>query len=125
MIHHVSFGTRDLAQARRFYEAVLPAAGMKLIKADEKGAHFGGATLHFSLVIPTDGRPATAGNGTHIAFAVEQRAAVDAFHRLGLLHGGQDAGAPGLRPAYDAHYYGAFLLDPDGNKIEAVTYAAG
>lgn len=60
----------------------------------------------------------------HIAFPVRSRAMVDEFHSEGLKHGGTSDGVPGLRPEYDANYYGAFLCDPDGNKIEAVTFAA-
>lgn len=123
MIHHVSLGTNDPAAAARFYDAVLPCVGMRLIKHDDDQRHYGGATLHFSILRPVDGEPASPGNGVHIAFAVEGRGMVDDFHRLGLQHGGSDAGAPGPRPEYDAHYYGAFLIDPDGNKVEAVTFA--
>ena len=63
--------------------------------------------------------------GTHVAFQARDRATVQAFHRVGLENGARDDGAPGLRPEYDAHYYGAFWRDPDGNKIEAVTFSAG
>jgi len=77
-----------------------------------------------SLEKPTDGRPASVGNGVHIAFAAGTRAQVDEFYRVALANGGTDAGAPGLRPEYDANYYGAFVRDPDGNKIEAVTFSA-
>lgn len=124
MIHHVSLGTNDLDRAWRFYDAVLPTVGMRLVKAEEQAGHYGGAMLHFSIIRPVDGAPASVGNGTHGAFAVENRAEVEAFHAAGLANGGGDAGAPGLRLEYDANYYGAFLTDPDGNKIEAVTYAA-
>ena len=60
----------------------------------------------------------------HVAFEVESRAAVDAFYATALAQGGTADGSPGLRPAYDAHYYAAFVRDPDGNKIEALTFAA-
>ena len=80
--------------------------------------------LVLSLEKPTDGRPASVGNGVHVAFAAETRAMVDEFYRVALAHGGSDAGPPGLRPEYDANYYGAFVRDPDGNKIEAVSFAS-
>lgn len=124
MIHHVSVGTNDLARSRRFYDAVLPIVGMARMAEDEGGLGYGSGTFHFSVQIPIDGKPATAGNGTHIAFAVEDRSMVDRFHAVALAHGASEDGAPGLRPAYDANYYGAFVRDPDGNKIEAVTYSA-
>ena len=78
----------------------------------------------FALEKPVDGREATAGNGVHIAFAAAHRNVVDEFYRVALANGGTDGGAPGLRPRYDGNYYGAFVHDLDGNKIEVVTYSA-
>ena len=124
MIHHVSLGTNDVARSKRFYDAVLPIVGILPMAEDEGGLGYGSGTFHFSVQIPIDGTPANVGNGTHIAFAVEDRAMVDRSHRAALAHGGRDDGAPGLRPDYDANYYGAFVRDPDGHKIEAVTYSA-
>ena len=117
MLHHVSVGSNDLGRARTFYEAVMPILGMRLMEASEQGLDFGSGVLMFSVERPVDGQPATAGNGVHIAFAAEDRKMVDQFHAAALAHGGQDAGAPGVRPNYDAHYYGAFVRDPDGNKL--------
>jgi catechol 2,3-dioxygenase-like lactoylglutathione lyase family enzyme len=124
MIHHLSVGTNDVGRARAFYQPLLAILGMRTMKDSDRAIDFGVSTFLFSVETPVDGRPATAGNGVHIAFAADTRAMVDDFHRTGLAHGGTDAGAPGLRPEYDANYYGAFLLDPDGNKVEAVTYSA-
>ena len=124
MIHHVSFGTSDIARSRAFYDPVLALLGLRLIKQDAAGAHYGVGDILFSLVTPVDGGPATPGNGAHVAFLARDRGMVQEFHRLALRHGGREDGAPGLRPHYDAHYYGAFVRDPDGNKIEAVTHAA-
>ena len=123
MIHHVSLGTNDLRRSRRFYDAVLPTVGLAPMTADDSGLGYGSGTFHFSIQLPVDEAPASVGNGTHIAFAVENRAMVDRFYEAAICSGGQDAGAPGLRPEYDAHYYGAFVLDPDGHKIEAVTFS--
>ena len=91
---------------------------------DEGGLGYGSGTFHFSVQVPIDGKSATVGNGTHIAFAVEDRSMVNRFYAAALESGGSDEGAPGLRPNYDANYYGAFVRDPDGHKIEAVTYSA-
>lgn len=124
MIHHVSVGSSDLERSRTFYQAVIPLLGYRLISEDEQSLDYGSGVFAFSVERPLDGKPATGGNGTHIAFEARDRSAVDAFHREGLVHGGRDAGAPGLRPEYDANYYGAFLFDPDGNKVEAVTFSA-
>ena len=123
MIHHVSVGTNDLPRSIAFYDAVLPGLGLRRILDDPgEGMHYGSGHIEFST-IRTDA-PATVGNGVHVAFDVEDRGMVDAFHAAALAAGGTDDGAPGLRPAYDAHYYAAFVRDPDGNKIEALTYSA-
>lgn len=123
MLHHVSVGTNDLSRSAAFYDAVLPVVGMRLIKDDPgEGRHYGTGHIEFST-IRTDA-PATAGNGVHIAWSVEDRGMVDAFHRAAASAGGRDDGPPGLRPEYDAHYYAAFVRDPDGNKLEVVTFSA-
>jgi catechol 2,3-dioxygenase-like lactoylglutathione lyase family enzyme len=96
--------------------------GLRVRSADEESVDYGDEHhLVFSLETPVNGRPATPGNGVHIAFEVDDKETVEAFHREALQLGGKDAGAPGLRPQYSATYYGAFVWDPDGNKIEAVT----
>ncbi|MFN7147324.1 MAG: VOC family protein [Myxococcota bacterium] len=120
VLHHVSVGTRDLARARAFYEPVLAVLGVRVLNADDVSVDFGVDAIVFSLETPTDGRPATPGNGVHIAFEARDRAAVDAFHAEALRRGGTDAGPPGPRPQYGPRYYGAFVHDPDGNKIEAM-----
>jgi catechol 2,3-dioxygenase-like lactoylglutathione lyase family enzyme len=73
---------------------------------------------------PVDGKPATPGNGAHVAFHAGHRNTVDACYKAGIENGGAGDGAPGIRTEYDPHYYAAFLRDPDGNKIEIVTFAA-
>ncbi len=124
MIHHVSLGTADVARARAFYDPVMHELGMRRTFDVEEAVGYGAGITVFSLNRPSDGAPATPGNGVHIAFEVEKRAAVDAFYRAALANGGSSDGEPGLRPAYDANYYAAFVRDPDGNKIEALTFVA-
>ena len=124
MIHHVSVGANDIQRSKRFYDAVLPIVGIMPMAEDEGGLGYGSGTFHFGVQVPIDRRPATVGNGSHIAFAAEDRAMVDRFYAAALKHGGRDDGPPGLRPNYDLNYYGAFVRDPDGHKIEAVTYSA-
>lgn len=124
MIHHCSFGTNNLARAKAFYTPVMKVLGLHLAKENRQMVLFGAATHIFSLEVPEDGRPATAGNGAHIAFAAESRAVVDEFYRVALANGAADNGPPGIREKYDANYYGAFVRDPDGNNLEAVTFAA-
>jgi catechol 2,3-dioxygenase-like lactoylglutathione lyase family enzyme len=98
--------------------------GFRLLKQEPDALHYGVGEILFSVQIPENGGPATPGNGVHIAFQARDRAMVAEFHRRGLANGGSDEGEPELRPRYDDNYYAAFVGDPDGNKIEAVTYSA-
>lgn len=124
MIHHLSLGTNDANRSRRFYDPVLGVLGLKLLADRDGSLDYGVNRFLFSLEKPKNGAPASAGNGVHVAFEAADRRMVDEFHRVALESGGSDAGAPGLRPEYDPNYYGAFVFDPDGNKIEAVTFSA-
>lgn len=124
MIHHLSLGANDLEKARAFYSPVLAVLGMRLLKDDGESLDYGVGAVIFSLETPVNGKPASPGNGVHVAFMAEDPDMVDEFYRVALENGGADDGPPGLRPKYNAHYYGAFVRDPDGNKIEAVTHSA-
>lgn len=124
MIHHVSVGVRDPARARAFYDPLMALVGLRLLKVNERAVHYGDVEVRFSLETPVDGHTAAPGNGAHVAFHAPDREAVNAFHAAALQNGGTDEGPPGVREQYDAHYYAAFVRDPDGNKIEAVTYYA-
>ena len=124
MIHHVSVGTSDIKRARSFYDPLMALIGFRVIKASEQSAHYGASDIAFSVETPIDGNPATAGNGVHIAFQAPDRETVRRFHASAISNGGHDAGAPGIREKYNANYYGTFVKDPDGNKVEAVTYTA-
>jgi len=121
-ISHVSVGVNDLARAKAFYDPLMRIVGLRIRQADGESVDYGtDDALSYSLETPVDGGPATAGNGVHIAFDAGDQDTVNRFYREALRLGGRDAGAPGLRPEYGPTYYGAFVLDPDGNKIEAVT----
>ena len=122
MFHHVSLGSNDLDRSAAFYDAVLAAIGYRQIKRSGRVLAYGINEVTFTLERPIDGNSATVGNGSHVAFLAGDRAMVDDFHRTALAHGGSDEGAPGLRD-YDPNYYAAFVRDPDGNKIEVVTFA--
>jgi len=111
LIDHLQLTTRDLAAARRFYAAVLGVLGIELTEMPEASAFYG------DELWVTDRGPPTG--RMHYAFQAADRATVDRFHEAGLAAGGQDNGAPGERP-YHPGYYAAFLLDPDGNNVEAV-----
>ena len=127
MFSYVSLGTRDLARALPFYDAVLAPLGHQRIEdydPEDRSAAWGldDPGPHLWVTQPFDGEPATPGNGTMVSFLAETRAAVEAFHAAALAHGGTDEGAPGLRPQYGPHFYAAYVRDPDGNKLNAVCY---
>ena len=117
MIDHVGLNVRDVAASKAFYERAL--APLAYTVARDYGAHVGFRSPEgrFDFWIAERGEPTT---GAHVSFRVESRDLVDAFHAAGLEAGGRDNGPPGLRPQYHERYYGAFVLDPDGNNVEAV-----
>ncbi len=121
MLHHVSLGVADVERAAKFYDAVLGALGFKRM-ADflPYAVAYGDTGYSLWVQLPSDRNPARAGNGAHIAFNAKTKRAVQSFHRVALEAGGTDEGAPGPRPEYSPDYYGAFVRDLDGNKIEAV-----
>jgi catechol 2,3-dioxygenase-like lactoylglutathione lyase family enzyme len=122
MLDHVTIGVTDLKKSVAFYDSVFGAIGIAQLYAfEERFVGYGTKGKAFFWIGAREA-PLT---GAHIAFAVDSRLLVDTFHRTGLLAGGRDHGAPGLRPHYHANYYGAFLLDPDGHNIEAVCHAPG
>ena len=123
MLHHVSLGTNDPDRARTFYDPVLAVLGLRFLNS-QQSLNYGVGTFMVSLTRPVDGKQATPGNGVHVAFYAGTRAMVEEFHRAALAHGGSSDGEPGLRPHYDPNYYAAFVRDPDGNKLEAFTYAS-
>ena len=124
MIAYVTVGADDLARAKRFYMAFLPALGYVLREGPE-GLSF--ALPHtpgqsqmlpeFYVKPPFDGAPATAGNGAMVAFEAEGQAQVRTLHAAAIAAGGSDEGAPGFRAAYSAQFYVGYLRDPHGNKI--------
>lgn len=118
MYNHMSVGTNDIARAGRFYDAALGALGYRRTWTEEGGLAWGLKWPEFWATRPLDGKTASAGNGTHIAFIAASRADVDRFHAAALAAGGCDEGAPGER-SYTPGYYAAFVRDPDGNKVEA------
>jgi len=124
MIHHVSIGSNDIARARAFYDPLMTLIGFRLLKSSERALHYGASDIVFSVETPIDGRPADAGNGIHVAFQAPDRETVRRFHAAAIANGGANEGAPGIRENYNANYYGAFVRDPDGNKLEAVTLTA-
>ncbi len=126
MLDHVGIEVADFDRSRAFYEAALAPLGIGPVmepmpQAVGFGAEVGGGVKPFFWVMA---RGRTPVSGAHLAFAAEGRDAVDGFHAAALGAGGSDNGAPGPRPIYHPHYYGAFVLDPDGNNVEAVCHRA-
>ena len=115
VVDHVGFEVRDLAESRRFYDAALEPLGFGAVVGHGDLVGIGGPRM--PQVWIREGEP---GGPVHVAFHADSREAVDAFYAAGLAAGGTDNGAPGLRPQYHAGYYGAYVLDPDGNNVEAV-----
>ena len=119
IISHVSVGTNDFDRAVAFYDKVLPILGCKQIMAHPGAVAYGKRFPEFWVQTPIDGQTAAPGNGTHIGFIAPSKDAVHQFHQAALEAGATDDGAPGPRPEYGEPYYGAFVRDPDGHKIEA------
>ena len=125
MLHHVSVGVRDVARAAQFYDSVLGALGYKrVMEFMPYGIGYGESTPVFWVQLPHDQNAASVGNGVHVGFIGRSKAVIETFHRAALEAGGADEGAPGARPDYGPHYFGAFVRDLDGNKLEAVLVAA-
>ncbi|KAF0132673.1 MAG: Glyoxalase/bleomycin resistance protein/dioxygenase [Xanthobacteraceae bacterium] len=116
LIDHIQLVVKDLAASRRFYDAVLAALDIPL--GGEADDYFGVDELFISSADSKAAQGHLTGRH-HLAFQAKDRATVDAFHKAGLAAGAKDNGAPGIR-AYHPGYYAAFLIDPDGNNIEAV-----
>ncbi len=120
LFDHVTLGVSDIARARAFYNRIMPTLGVPLLWETATMLTYGKDGQDFGLQRDS----ASARHGTHVAFTAPDRTSVDRFHAEALAAGGQDAGAPGLRPQYQGRYYAAFILDPDGNRIEAVFHAS-
>jgi catechol 2,3-dioxygenase-like lactoylglutathione lyase family enzyme len=123
MIDHVSIAVRDLAATARFYETLLATIGMgKLREWPGTAIGYGKKHPEFWINRRAEMAPIAADSGVHVCLRAMSREAVDAFHAAALAAGGTSDGAPGFRPEYNASYYAAFIRDPDGNRIEAVTF---
>ncbi len=131
MIDHISLPVSDYARSRAFYDKALGALGFKVAMEITDAPDFIGAG-YGALGAPepvfwigaarVPGAPPVSPDGQHIAFRAANRRAVDTFYRETLATGGTDNGAPGLRPHYHPSYYAAFVLDPDGHRLEAVCH---
>jgi catechol 2,3-dioxygenase-like lactoylglutathione lyase family enzyme len=119
MLDHVSIGVRDLKRARQFYDAVLPPLGYTCLSESETSLGYGAKAVALWIGPTARPVPADEASNLHFCFAAPSRAGVDAFHAAAVRHGGRDNGAPGVRADYSADYYAAFVVDPDGYRLEA------
>ena len=125
MLDHVSLGVKDLERSRRFYDAALHPLGLvRTVDFQGRGSDYGAMAgqfgVEFTIAVETGVSPLP---GMHLCFRAPNRASVGEFHAAALTAGGHDDGGPGLRPQYHPDYYAAFVVDPDGHRIEAVCHA--
>jgi catechol 2,3-dioxygenase-like lactoylglutathione lyase family enzyme len=125
MLDHVSIGVRDLARAKRFYDAALKPLGYTCLSEDKAALGYGGKTIAFWVLAVERPVAPDARSGLHFCLGAPTRASVDTFHAAALAAGGKDHGKPGLRADYGANYYAAFAIDPDGYRLEAYCGQAG
>ena len=119
MLDHVSIGVRDIARTRAFYDAVFTPLGYRCLSAGETSLGYGKESVVFCIGASEAPVAPDMRSGLHFCFSAPTRASVDAFHRASLAQGGRDNGPPGLRKDYGDSYYAAFVIDPDGYRIEA------
>lgn len=125
MFDHVSIGVRDIARAKRFYDATLAPLGYRCLSESPTSLGYGGDSVAL-WISPTESPvPADPQSGLHFCLTAPNRAAVAAFYAAALRSGGRDNGGPGPRPEYGADYYAAFAIDPDGYRIEAYCHTTG
>jgi catechol 2,3-dioxygenase-like lactoylglutathione lyase family enzyme len=124
MIDHVSISVSDLERSARFYELALAPLGLVRLVTRPATVGFGNSYPEFWINLRADMAPVAPERGDHICLRAKSTGDVDAFHAAALNAGGQSDGAPGLRPHDRVRYYAAFVRDPDGNRIEAVTFPA-
>lgn len=120
ILNHVSIGVSDLDRSAKFYDSVMSTIGAKRIhEVPGVTIAYGKYFPEFWIGAPYDSKPATIGNGVHFAFLAPSMESVDEFYRRAVEAGGEPDGDPGRRAEYGPGYYGCFIRDPDGNKIEA------
>ena len=125
ILSHVSLGTNDLTAALSFYDQALQPLGISRVETIPGiAAAYGKQYPEFWICLPANEQTASVGNGVHVGFIANSIEEVHAFHAAALQAGGIDDGAPGPRPIYGEPYYGCFVVDPDGNKIEAAFWDA-
>jgi catechol 2,3-dioxygenase-like lactoylglutathione lyase family enzyme len=119
MIDHVSIGVRDIAKSKQFYDAALEPLGCQCLNKSDGSLGYGSEAVALWISAADRPVPPDMKSGLHFCFTAPDRRSVDAFHAAALKAGGQDNGKPGLRDDYGPSYYAAFVVDPDGYRIEA------
>ena len=119
IMSHVSIGTNDFDASVKFYDRVLATLGAKRVMEHPGAVAYGKLYPEFWVQTPIDGQPANVGNGTHFGFVAANKQAVDEFYRAALAAGAKEDGPPGPRKEYGAPYYGCFVRDPSGHKVDA------
>ncbi len=124
ILSHVSIGTNQFDKTRAFYDAVLPVLGIAAVLEHPGAVAYGRQYPEFWVQEPHDGNPASVGNGFHLGFFAQDKEQVHAFYDAAIAAGATCDGPPGPRPAYGEPYYGCFVRDPEGHKIEAAFWDA-
>ena len=128
MLSHVTLGVEDIEASKIFYDAVMASIGYRCGGSGEGWAGYGDISGNgidtLWILMPTNGQPATVGNGTNVALIAPTRESVDLFHKTALEHGGSDEGAPGVRAENHPNFYAAYIRDLTGNKLLAVCHEA-
>ena len=119
MFDHVSFGVADIARTRKFYDAALKPLGYTLLSDGEASLGYGDAAVGLWISASKSPVKADMDSGLHFCLVAKDRKSVDAFHAAALKAGGKDNGKPGVRADYSPNYYAAFVVDPDGYRVEA------
>lgn len=119
MLDHVSIGVADIARTKRFHDAALEPLGYSCLSESDGSLGYGGDSVGFWIGRTNSPVPADENSGLHFCFVAPTRQAVDAFHAAALSSGGENNGKPGLREDYGPGYYAAYVVDPDGYRIEA------
>jgi catechol 2,3-dioxygenase-like lactoylglutathione lyase family enzyme len=124
MFDHISIGVRDVARAKRFYDAALKPLGYKCLSESADSLGYGTKAVALWVMVAARPVPPDEKSGLHLCLKAPTRTSVNAFHAGAIASGGRDNGAPGLRADYGPNYYAAFAVDPDGYRLEAYCAAA-
>jgi catechol 2,3-dioxygenase-like lactoylglutathione lyase family enzyme len=124
MFDHISIGVREIARAKRFYDAALKPLGYKCLSESADSLGYGTQAVALWVLVAARPVPPDEKSGFHFCLTAPTRASVNAFHSAAIASGGRDNGAPGLRADYGSNYYAAFAVDPDGYRLEAYCASA-